>query len=161
MAKCSECGFLTMRDKTNGLLVEAIDDYRISGNVPTYLEDYERYYNYPICFTMAYDLLPEVEEAARKQFFDKSEDWGKYVLGVITKERECPPKGKALGFTKYQQGFTPKEHREMLDREEWRDWQERQRKADRHWRIIEIVLLAIISGGFVVLGALIGRGYIP
>ena len=58
MAKCSECGFLTIRDKKNCLLVEVNDDYRVSGNVPSYLDEYERFYNYPTYFTMAYDLFP-------------------------------------------------------------------------------------------------------
>lgn len=172
MVKCSECGFLALRDKTTGLLVEANDDYRASGRVPEYIAAYKEYHNYPICFAMAYDLMPEVEQAAQQQFINGSDDWGKYTLGVINKERVCPPHGKSYGFTTWQQGFTPKEHREMLERQ-WmrqredkrdadiREWQERQRKSDRRWRIIEGIVFVLLAGGFTVLGALISRGSIP
>ena len=78
------------------------------------------------------------------------------IKQVIQKEREC-----GESFTEWQLGFTPKEHREMMDRQEWRDWQERQRKDDRGWRIKEIAILVLMTGGFIVLGALIGRGSIP
>ena len=81
-------------------------------------------------------------------------------MQVIHEEREC-----GESFTEWQLGFTPKEHREMLDRKEWRDWQERQRKEDKHWRVIELIVLGIIAvlvaGGFTVLGAFIERGSIP
>jgi len=137
MVKCAECGFLALRDKKTGLLVEVIDDYRVSGRVPEGVTAYKEYHNYPICFAMAYDLMPEVEQAAKKQFKDKSNDWGSYVLEVINSERRCPPNREVLGFTKYQQGFTPKEHREMLDRERLLQWQEEREKSDRSFRIQE------------------------
>ena len=140
MVKCAECGFLALRDKTTGLLLEVNDDYRVSGRVPEYIKAYKEYHNYPICFTMAHDLMPEVEQAAGKQFIDQSDDWGKYVLVVITKERDC------LGFTKYQQGFTPKEHRDMLDR-----------RWERKWHIITGIIFVILAGLFTLLGAFIAN----
>jgi len=163
MAKCSECGFLALRDKTTGILVEVNDDYRVSGNIPGYISAYKEYHNYPICFAMAYDLMPEVEEAAQKQ--SDGEDWNKYVLGIITRERDCTANRKTTGFTKYQQGFTPKEHREMLDRERLLQWQEKREEEDRlfrmqegganrRYRIAELVLVfltivAILSAAFI------------
>ncbi len=99
MVKCSECGFLALRDKTTGLLVEVNDDYRVSGRVPEYIAAYKKYHNYPICFAMAYDLMPEVEQVAQQQFINGSDDWGKYLLVVINNERVCPPCGKSYGFT--------------------------------------------------------------
>ena len=146
MVKCADCGFLTLRDKTTGSLVEVNDDYRVSGNVPDYIAAYKEYHNYPICFVMAYDLMPEVEEAAKKQFFDKSDDWGKYVIEVITKERDCKTKCSTLGFAKYQQGFTPKEHLEKINR---------QRETKR--RIIESIVFVILAGLFTLLGAFIAN----
>jgi hypothetical protein len=47
MAKRSECGFLTLRDKKDGLLPEITDDYRVSGKVPNFL--FGEVHNHPIC----------------------------------------------------------------------------------------------------------------
>ena len=73
-------------------------------------------------------------------------------------------------------GFSPKEHREMMDREwmlKWqadreeadRKWREKQRQEDKQWRRIELIVIGIIgvlvAGGFAVLGAFIQRGSIP
>ncbi|MFC1968596.1 hypothetical protein ACFLVX_04335 [Chloroflexota bacterium] len=161
MVKCAECGFLTIRDITTGHLVEVDDAYRMEGRVRE-IGAYRGYQKTPICFAMAWNLMPEVEQAAQKQSKDQSDDSEKYVLRAIQKDRICPPEGKELGFTDYQQGFTPKEHREMLDRKEWRDWQERQRKEDKRWRLIELIVIGIITvvvaGGFTILGAFIERG---
>jgi len=134
MAKCSECGFLTLRDKTSGLLVEVIDDYRVSGRIPSYIRAFKEQHNWPICFVMVYDLFPEVQQAASKQFHEKADDWSPYVLGVITKERICPRIENVFGFVKYHQGFTPKEHREMMDREQMLKWQAKREESDREWR---------------------------
>ncbi len=133
MVKCVDCGFLTLRDRATGLLVEVDDDYRVSGRVPP-LVAYHAYHNYPICFTMAHNLMPEIEQAAQQQGEDGSDDWGKYVLGVITRERDCVATGKTLGFTEYQQGFTPKEHREMLDRQWQLEYEAKRDKEDKEWR---------------------------
>jgi len=70
---------------------------------------------------------------------------------VFQKERDC------AAFRKWQRGFTPKEHREMMDREEWRKWQEKQRRDDFKWRIFELVVLVIGAGLFTLLGAWIQR----
>jgi Flp pilus assembly protein TadB len=61
------------------------------------------------------------------------------TLSVLNEERQCDT------FVQWQQGFTPKEHRDMLDRmlvlereerrdRELRDWQERQeaKAEERH-----------------------------
>ena len=52
---------------------------------------------------------------------------------------------------KYHQGFTPKEHREMIDRE-------RQRREDFRRHIIEVVVLIVGAGLFTLLGAWIASG---
>jgi len=82
---------------------------------------------------------------------------------AINEEIECE------SFMEWRQGFTPKEHREMLDRErllKWqaereeedRKWREEQRKADRCWRIYEGIGFVILAGLFTILGAYIARG---
>lgn len=47
---------------------------------------------------------------------------------VVQQERDCE------SFTPWQQGFTPKEHREMLDQQVLREWQAKREDADRQWR---------------------------
>lgn len=148
MAKCSECGFLTLRDRNSLQLVEVIDDYRESGRA-TKVE----YHNYPICFVMAYDLMPEVEREAHVQFQEGKGEWSGYVLRIITRDRDCDKLGK---FVKYQQGFTPKEHREMMDRQFMLDWQSRRDDADKKWRARQQWFMVIVAGTFVILGGAIG-----
>ena len=133
MAKCSECGFLTIRENLGGDLIEVTEDYRISGRVPDYL-DTTGVSNFPICFAMAWNLHPESARAATDQILSKTDDFGERVLGVITRDRKCPPEDKDVGFTKYQQGFTPKEHREMLDRERLLQFEENRQSADVAFR---------------------------
>jgi len=72
------------------------------------------------------------------------------LLSLLQGERECTE------FTTWCQGFTPKEHQEMLDRQrllKWqaerenedRRWRDDQRREERRWRLIELLVL----GGFV------------
>jgi hypothetical protein len=46
----------------------------------------------------------------------------------------------------------------MLDRELMMEMDEERRKKDRKWRIVEIILIVVLSGLFTLLGAFIGRG---
>jgi len=67
-----------------------------------------------VCFVQA---LPEDD---RKQALDgmvKS-------MSIVTKERECS------SFVRWVQGHSPKEHKEMVDAEKLREWQESRRKED-------------------------------
>ena len=170
MVKCSECGFLALRKWGNSQLVEAIKDYRESGQkpLPIYYRDVD---SCPICFVMAYDLVSEVEESAKQRLPNESGDWSGYNKIVIQKDRECPPDNKSFGFTEYQQGFTPKEHREMLDRKAMLEWQaareredkgfrERERISNKRYRIIELVLV-VITIIVVIVAAFIERGGQP
>lgn len=160
MVKCSECGFLSVRSKVDWMLKEAVSEYRDTGKVPGDL--WNLVHASPICFAMTRDLLGEAKLTFKGTInegdFQKvsgSEAFLEDFRQVLNCERKCN------SFTKWQQGFTPKEHREMLDRQEWRDWQARQRNNDRHWRIIELIVLVLAAGGFTILGSFIGRGSIP
>jgi hypothetical protein len=75
----------------------------------------------------------------------RRDDVAKEVSGEIQQDRKC------RFFTKWRQGFTPKEHREMLDRE-------LRIKEERRWRIAEIILILVLSGLFTLLGAAISKG---
>ena len=79
-----------------------------------------RHHEEPLCFAMQFDLVREFRamsgeppETLRRTLLDK--------------ERQCP------GFTPWQPGFAPKEHREMLDRNWMREQEERQAEANRAW----------------------------
>jgi len=140
--KCSECGFLALRQTDTQELMEAPIRYRDHGNVPLDPMRTNREYaaRLPICFV-------------RKRDFSQSlRDWPEHpepnsispqdVLRLISEDYPCDDE---TGFTEWQQGFTPKEHREMLDRE-WRlkfeaderekdrKWREEQRELDMEWR---------------------------
>jgi len=80
------------------------------------------------------------------------------LLSLLQSERDCAE------FTPWCQGFTPKEHQEMLDRQrllEWQAerenadhrWREDQRKEERRWRLIELLVL----GGFVTIVLVIAQ----
>ena len=69
------------------------------------------------------------------------------VLSVIGRDRNC------ISFTKWQQGASPKEHREMIDREKLLEFQENRRRNDRKWHWIELIAIVIGTGLFTLLGA--------
>ena len=77
------------------------------------------------------------------------------VLEVISKDRTCPKRKQADGFTRWQQGFTPKEHREMLDRERMQEWQAKQDAKRTSERRFDGLLLVIVAGGFTILGVVL------
>ena len=154
MVNCAFCGFLALRGEDGGF-IEVDEQYRFSvlphPDAPTYKAVYEAKVGLPLCFMRKACLPVEIL---------KQPEWGTENQGAVQKtvvaERDCD------GWTQWQQGFTPKEHREMLDRKEFRDWQEKQRRSDIKWRIIEIVILGFVvtlmAGAFTVLGAFIERG---
>ena len=182
--RCSDCGFLTMRNMYTGRLDELDSDFRRTGNPPQVrIEDTNAvnrstgtntttpYRHVPICFVQSVDLAGEFP--GTKELLERYKDWPAGVmLETIVKERsECQGK-----HTPWQQGFTPKEHRENLDREnrrQWeanqqqadREWRETQRSEDRTWRLIELAVfgvLAISVGAAVaIVAAFIERGSWP
>ena len=59
MVKCSECGFLALRNRDNWELISAYPDYRKNGALNHIsLQTLDRI---PICFAMAADLQVEIE----------------------------------------------------------------------------------------------------
>ena len=121
MVKCSECGFLASRNVQTRRLEETELEIRSEGalsiawNTEKPFDKYEP----PICFMQAPDFkaIPYSTDVTYNR--DKV---SKEVYDEIQRDRECE------FFTKWRQGFTPREHREMLDRQEWREWQA---KSDR------------------------------
>ena len=155
--RCARCGLLASRNWVTRTLDETEQSIRDTGEIDHVFDDtstmfheigsghprYER----PLCLVGARNLWAE---------FGKECKLVDIVVALNSERKYCG------WFTEYQQGFTPKEHKEMLDRQELRDWQEKQRNEDKHWRMIELVVFGVISvlvaGGFTILGAFIGRG---
>ena len=134
MVRCADCGFLANRNFETGELV-SVDEGRQTGRFRTLLG--VTYGPMPTCFRMKANLFAEY-------LTEKSEN---RLLAVITKDR-----GECAGFVKWEPGFTPKEHREMLfdlereklaadDRKEKRRWHERR---DRR-QLIGLLLAAIVG----------------
>lgn len=140
MAKCVDCGYLTVRHYFERNLVEAESKIRKGEQWPaqqgTNLCLYERT---PLCFVMANKIGNKSNDYSAMEFRD-----------AICEERNCDY------FIHWQQGFTPKEHREMIDRKEMLKWQADREDADRKWREKQNKNLVIIAGGFTILGAVIG-----
>ena len=119
MVKCAECGFIAARNLYTRQLEEVEKEYRDTGASPTKpfpdgiemmsINGIRNVYGLPICFARAFPMEEEIVTSA------SSKDNG--IITVINRERQCPY------FVKWQQGFTPKEHREMLDRQLMLDYQ--------------------------------------
>ncbi len=132
---CVDCGYLAIRDVQSGLLVEVEDSIRSKGliNAGGYQGWLQKY---PTCFVRAANLQDEwAHEVHAGQASNAPPAVS--VQAVIQKpDRNCE------SWVEWQQGFSPKEHREMLDR-----------RWERKWRLIELGVLALIGGAFTALGA--------
>jgi len=111
--KCIECGFLAFRtsayiNMSLPLLAEADQGTRDVG----YNSKNDLYEYSPICFMREATFMKEKREIPIN-------DVVPVVQQMLTRERCC------LEFTEWQQGFSPKEHREMLDRQWVLDRQDR------------------------------------
>ena len=123
--KCVDCGFLSAKNIYTRNLEEVEKEFRRSGNSPyTILGGkeigYHTHKEYPICFVQKYNLLDSFKKTS-------GQESTKFLL-IINKERECEL------FREWQQGFAPKEHREMLDRENMLKWQVEREESDKKWR---------------------------
>ena len=124
MVKCAECGFLAARDIRTRGLEEVEEAFRESGtppvneivdNIPC-----SRHEPLPLCFAQRYNIRDEF-----KEFTGEALSVRLSVYMVLIEERECE------AFTKWQLGFTPKEHREMMDRQWMREYQDKREERDR------------------------------
>jgi hypothetical protein len=137
MVKCSECGFLALRHLETRDLREAEGSYRDTGEIPRDLNRPKYLYEeVPLCFERLRMFDPkQCESAAGRQ---------EVLQGEI---------GPCVGFTEWHHGFTPKEHREMLDRQRLLEWQAEQEAKRVGQRRVDALLLVFIAGGFTVFGA--------
>ncbi len=170
MPRCAGCGFLAQHIYRGSIpqgFIDIDERPRETGELPRRPSAFSPHFlgepdltpekldgdSFPSCFARSFPLGQEVKERHEElQAANKSVPVSHAVLDVIGKDREC------RHFVKWQRGFTPKEHREMIDRDEWRKWQEDQRSSDKKWRLIELVFLVVGAGLFTLLGAWIQRG---
>ena len=145
MAKCYDCGFLAVRNEKTRELVEMELGYRNTGECPREIDSVKHPniygYEYPLCFKLAYNLGEEMKNLTGSP--------GEKIRPVIQRDRACEP------FAKWRQGFTPKEHQEMLDREKLMEWQKEREEDDRKWHRKEQWQLVIVAGIFTLLGVII------
>jgi len=145
LVRCSECGFLAARDWGTREFVEIDDKKRNSGKIGS---DFGGLEPIPVCFINCFNIKEEVEvlrKAARDEPTQNSygqhisPHWENYVKQVLNTERVCEY------FIEWQQGSTPKEHREMMDRQFMMEMEEKRRKNDRKWHWIEIGIIIIVT----------------
>lgn len=151
--KCRDCGFLAMQ-ANYAEWVEADSMLRNSG-VPDNVRQ-RNLGNWPQCFMRKYDLQAEMREIEQQRAEQKEvRERHRLVLMVVNEERCC------CEYTDWRMGFSPKEHREMLDRQRLLEWQTEEAKKNRRYRIAELVIailgvIAIVAIGL--LSALVERG---
>ena len=114
MGKCADCGFLALRRNSDHVLIEAEVRVRENG----FIGQQDRYDPTPVCFAQAYHLHEEMKGAQGKAT----------LLAVVGRERECNE------FTPWVQGYSPKDHRDMLNQQVFLNWQKEQRREDQKWR---------------------------
>jgi hypothetical protein len=116
MPKCAECGYLASRNYESRELEETELGTRNGEAIVISLSTGMPIYELPVCFMQVIDLRYEFKNDTPQ------------ITPVIQQSRECNE------FVKWKQGFTPKEHREMIDRQWMQKHQEEHEKADKEWR---------------------------
>src|SRR5260370_39795436 len=115
MVRCANCGFLAAQEMGTRTLIEV--DCRIRNpdrEGVGAIETRRQHEMMPLCFALAVNLQDEPECHTAK---------GTHTC--IHRERECS------SFTKYYRGFSPKEHREMLNQKDLLDRQNRREQEER------------------------------
>ena len=129
MVKCADCGFFGTRHSTTGLLVEV--PYKWRAEKPELRTGRDTLYLYiPICAARAIRLHEETDERAATGIWKVSQT-----------ERDCSTQ------TNWHRGLTPKEHREILDRQWLLDREDRRDRTNMRSRLAEFVVaeIAIIA----------------
>jgi hypothetical protein len=108
-------------------MVASSGSYGYDGYTIPDLEEHQikPYAEIPICFVQRYNLRSELVGSGKPK--------PDAVLRILTAERGCDTSEDNIGFVTWQQGSTPKEHREMLDRQ-WMIAREDRRDAEMRAR---------------------------
>ena len=121
--KCVGCGYLSIRNQQTRQLMEVETEIRCGGQFP------EAYEMRPICFRMEEQFEQSLIELENRPDLDEMNNRDQFDE-IIEQPRTCE------SFTTWKQGWTPKEHLEMMVTEksltEQRVWQaEQSRLADK------------------------------
>ncbi len=145
MVKCSECGFLASRNVQSRQLEETEQEIRMEGG-PVIVWNTEKPLHHtepPICFMRVEDY----KSIPYTLFGDND-----MVKSEIQRERTCKD------FIPWQQGFTPKEHREMMDRKLMLEMEEKRKRNDRKWHWIELFVTLAFGAIIALISTIIARG---
>ncbi len=154
--KCIYCGYLAQRIYNGHIpqgFIDLQESARETGALPrrdglSIFHEGEHMDGdpHPTCFPHPFQLKKEIES---RQNADKTAGDTDIVRAVIQTEREC------VDFTTWQQGLTPKEHREMMDRQWMQRHQDEREDADKKWRSKQDWKLLFVAGLFTLLGSVI------
>ena len=159
--KCIDCGFLAYR-RTISLEFSSISDLAEVERGEDGISILSSPPNHPICFVRAFNLQSEyklepldneTEQQFKSRFFYQSGIDSQKLLQSVNKPRECEH------FVKWQQGFTPKEHQEILDREWQLEQEKKRKKSDRTWHFIELAITLVVGAIIALIAAYIGKGH--
>lgn len=121
--KCAECGYLAVRHRATRQLLDAELQLRADG----YLLDHDpvtgqvAYDSTPICFAQKIDFRKGHGSASHQ---DQLKD-------AMQELRDCD------GFTEWKQGFTPKDHWEIIQDAERIKWQTRREEEQRDFQALQ------------------------
>jgi hypothetical protein len=142
MVRCADCGFLCHKNHEEKTFDHVDNEARRTGLFPVYTRGGGNISlrHDPYCFVLKYDLPGERKELTDTPPYVNNSEFIDAIRQVISKERTC-----TTGFTEWRSGFSPKEHKEMVNDAELRriakeeqerqlSWQEDRRKEDLAWR---------------------------
>lgn len=116
--RCSECGFLGLRNKATMQIEEAHHKYRKDGSTQNDDDQRSLHLNLPLCVRGVRDFSEDFEVGSKPEVVKKS----------ILKPYTCGL------FREWVVGFSPKEHVEMLHHEAILNYQKQRDEDDRKWR---------------------------
>ena len=120
MVKCSDCGFLAARTLGHADSLPQFVELQEGQRTDKHISQTAWYDTHLYCFM-------------RETWFQEKKGQVEYgyltdLSPLIDVEHDCE------SFTPWQQGFGPKEHWDMVDRERIVRWQAEREEADRTWR---------------------------
>lgn len=127
MVKCSQCGLLGARSSLTRQIIEAESVFREEGSIPNAPQPgggggMPSIDNLPVCLARKRNF----RELAHGKAGPNS------LRPLLSETHDCD------SFIEWQQGFSPKEHAELKQLDEQREWQRKcekdQAERDRKWR---------------------------
>jgi len=164
--ECRNCGFLAIRDSDTLELVSPTVLYRsegVRGTISSFLPPGMEVT--PHCFVGEHSIhneLVELEGASLQLAGEapgpfrlstgEGDVTSQFVTSIINKPRLCN------AFFTWVDGFSPKEHYEKRESERRREWERRQNRIDRLWRVVELMAFILAGAATAIIAAFIQRG---